>query len=179
MKTRFPDWSHRRLERTALAYAIDVSLACDRDFDPSLTDRLVVNMLRHEFTDYGNHQPFENFDSACSAIAERFPWLRGECARPILHRGAMEAQEADLLAMWGRQERRLREQRQMRAADPVRAIDGIDLGTEITARVRGVQRRGTVTWRGRKRAGITFTIKSGQERTHRLYALEVRPVEAG
>jgi hypothetical protein len=179
VKTWFPDWSRRRLERTALAHAIDVSLAYDRDFDPSLTDRLVVSMLRHEFTDYDDDQRVGSFESACAAIAQRFAWLWDECARQVTRRRAMEVEEEDLRSIWEAEERRRGEFRQKRSADSVRAIADLGLGTEVTSRVRGHLRHGTITWRGRKRVEITFTIKSGEVCTHRLYASEVRPLEAG
>ena len=52
------------------------------------TDQLVVNMLRHEYSDYDRDQSQEAHREVCLAIARRFPWLAVECDRQIAKRVA-------------------------------------------------------------------------------------------
>ena len=53
-------------------------------------DRLVVNLLRHIYTDYDDDQSFDRFSQACDAIARRYPWLAEECAHQIGQRATEE-----------------------------------------------------------------------------------------
>jgi len=81
MKSRFPNWGRERFENVALERTIDESFASGREFDSSLTDRLVVNMARHEFTDYDEDQNTERFSEACAAIAGALPLARRRVRR--------------------------------------------------------------------------------------------------
>jgi hypothetical protein len=172
MKIFFPDWSRVQLERTALKHASAISLAYDRDFDPSQTDRLVVNMLRHEFTDYDDNQSVGRFMKACSEMAVRYPWLSEECERQMLRRRQID----ETAEAWGKmaeaQGQREAEERRARSAASAEAIADLHIGQRVRARVRGHERIGTITWIGRRRVEIAFKIASGAERTHRLFASE-------
>lgn len=48
----FAGWPRRKLERVAVAHAVDVALAYDRPPGDAPVERLVVNMARHGFTSY-------------------------------------------------------------------------------------------------------------------------------
>jgi hypothetical protein len=47
-----PRWPRRKPERVAVEHSIDVALSRDQMPGDAPVDRLVVNMLRHEFTNY-------------------------------------------------------------------------------------------------------------------------------
>lgn len=46
-----------------------------------VNDRVIVNMLRHHFTDYDDFQSAVRFDEACWLISADFPHLEAECDR--------------------------------------------------------------------------------------------------
>jgi hypothetical protein len=157
----------------ALEHAIEVSVAYGREFDGSLTDRLVVNMARHRFTDYDEDQSFERFAQACAAIAERYPWLSGECNAQVARRRLADAQ-ATLAAQTAQRWREDQvERRRARSAEAAQAIGGLALHRRARARFKGHERTGVLTWIGRRRVELAFTLKSGEERRARLYANEV------
>jgi len=177
MRTRFPDWGRECLEKVALEHAIEVSVASGREFDSSLTGRLVANMARHEFTDYDEDQSTERFAEACAAIADRYPWLSGECNAQVARRRLADAQAtlaAEMEQRWRQDEA---ERRRERSAEAAEAIGGLVLGQRARARVKGQERTGVLTWIGRRRVELAFTIKSGEERSARLFANEVTVLE--
>jgi hypothetical protein len=176
MKTWFPNCSRPHLERTALDHAIELAVASGRGVETSATDRLVVNMLRHEFTDYDDDPSVANFSSACRAIARRFSWLGQQCTRQVAQRRRAEVEKSALLEMHEEEKGCRREDRRRRSLASIPVIEGLVIGTPVTAVVRGFPRQGTITWRGRRRVEITFLLKSGEVRTSRRYASAVRPV---
>jgi len=93
IKIFFPDWDRPKLEKIAVRHAIEVNSCYDRDPDYSKTERLVVNMLRHEFTDYDNEQSASRFIAACTAIAAHYPWLSDECHHQIAKRRKQNPRE--------------------------------------------------------------------------------------
>ena len=92
--TWFPDWTVNKLTKTAIGHASDPAI--DRDHEPSCAPdvRLVVNMLRHEYTDYDMDQSAERHAEACAAIAATYPWLADECVGQKARRMAEEAESA-------------------------------------------------------------------------------------
>jgi len=172
-----PDWSRQKLEETALAHAWELALEFGHDPSEACIERLVVNMLRHEFTDYDADQGQEAKRRICGAIAERFPWLAAECGRQIDQRRREDAEAA----RWRELAECMQEERAQHAAARSRAsreaIAGMPVGTKVMARVAGRERAGTIVWHGRARVDVAYTIKSGQERTTRLYASDVRVAE--
>ena len=61
----FPSWSREVLERRAIAHADDVALERGHVPGDVPVDRLVVNMLRHEFTSYDAAQTVLMHRVAC------------------------------------------------------------------------------------------------------------------
>src|SRR5690554_4825541 len=97
IKTWFPDAGPEQLIRMAERHVH--ALECARgDFGLSdaPVERLVVNYLRHQHTDYDTDQTQERHRAACEAIAARYPWLAAECERQIRLRAAREAEAASL-----------------------------------------------------------------------------------
>ena len=172
MKTRFPSWSRSHLEKVALKHAFDVSFDTGRDFDPTLSDRLVVNMLRHEFSDYDDNQSATNFSAACAEIAIRFLWLAPECERQMARRRENDAAADDAHEMFERATLEQQIRRRAISAASSEVIRSLRIGDRVTALVRGRQRSGTIVWVGRKQIEFSFKLKSGQVRTHKVYASE-------
>jgi hypothetical protein len=177
VRVDLPDWSRKQLEDTALAHGGELALLYGREPGEASIERLVVNMLRHEFTDYDVDPSLEAKRRSCVAIAERFPWLAEEGCRQIDQRKRQEAEAA----MWSEMADFLQRERAQKAAERSRAFrEAISLmpaGTKVMARVAGREREGTIVWQGRARVDVAYTIKSGQERTKRLYASDVRVAE--
>jgi hypothetical protein len=68
----FPDWPRRKLKRAAENHAADAALSRGHTPGDAPVERLVVNMLRHEFTSYDRSQSQEAHRAVCEAIAARF-----------------------------------------------------------------------------------------------------------
>jgi len=177
VKIDLPDWSRQKVEKRAFAHAWELALEYGHDPSEACIERLVVNMLRHEFTDYDADQGQEAKRRSCVAIAERFPWLAAECGRQIDQRRCEEAEAA----RWREMAELMEQERAQRVAQRSRAsreaIVRMPVGTKVLARVAGRERAGTIVWQGRARVDVAYTLKSGQERTRRLYATEVRVAE--
>lgn len=175
VEIEFPDWSRRKLERTAVEHGIDVALAYGREHGDAPTDRLVVNMLRHEFTGYDTDPSQENHRAVCESIAARYRWLKPECDRQIRARAQSEAFEREAAEeaeqMWASE----RTERRARVEQSKQVIGQFREGMQVTASVKGHRRNATVLKVGRTRLTIGFTIKTGADRTAVIHACEVQP----
>lgn len=172
----FPDWRRSKLERLAGEHAVDVALHSGRGVGGDApVDRLVVNMLRHEFTSYDANPSQENHRLACEAIAARYHWLKPECDRQINARIEAEAISRELLDWAEETQAYERAERQARAEESRRAIGQIHVGMKVRATVKRYQRVATVLKVGRTRITIGFKIKTGDDRTAVIYASEAQP----
>jgi hypothetical protein len=81
IRTELPDLSRPRLIRAARDHPLDLAIQYEGEAPCCDDHRLVVNMLRHEYTDYDADQSAPGHRAACEAIAARYPWLADECAR--------------------------------------------------------------------------------------------------
>jgi hypothetical protein len=117
-----------RLGRDAERHAFE--LDCDRDrlgaSDDVPTDRLVVNFLRHQHTDYDEDQTQERHRQACEAIARRFSWLAEECERQIERRARSERESEDMAAEYERQQRERQAERREIAEKPWQVIRSME-----------------------------------------------------
>ncbi|MEA2591244.1 MAG: hypothetical protein QOD62_1075 [Actinomycetota bacterium] len=177
MKIFLPDWNRERLERTARRHADALSIerggpGCDSDD----TDRLVVNLLRHEFTTYDWDPTEEMKREACLAIKSKYPWLAEECDRQIFLRALDEATEASIREEIEAEKRARTDRRQERSAASAKAIAELSVGMAVSAYIRGHRRIATITEVRRRRMDVSYSIKSGAQRTDRLYASEVVPL---
>jgi hypothetical protein len=171
----FPFWSRKTLERHAISHADDVAL--ERGHVPSdgPVDRLVVNMLRHEFTSYDATQTMAAHRAACDAIAARYGWLRAECERQIRQRERAERDKRSALLAAEAQQAAARKWQQDRVTESRTAIDALTVGMDVNATVKGHSRKATITKVGRSRVTVAFRLKSGAERTALVYATDVQP----
>lgn len=152
LKTLFPDWDRQTLEKTARWGR-----------PPGATDRLVVNMLRHRFTNYDQTSP-HNFESACHAISDRYQWLRVETEMQVQHRQREQDNED---ASWSRSvERAQRRERRDKAKASRAAIGGFARGD----RVRALGLFGSITWLGETRVEVEFEDPKHRQR---LFAADV------
>ena len=179
LRTAFPRWSRARLERVAREHAAAVAMAYGDFADVTApSERLVVNMLRHEFTDYDDDQSARRHQQACDAIADRYPWLRDECLRQVQARKERE-HEAALWEVAARAEvERTRQWRRQRVTESHTSIGAISVGDEVSVRVRGHDRIARVTKVGRSRVTVHYAIKNGQAREALVYARDVTPTRS-
>jgi hypothetical protein len=168
----FPNWQRSKLEKIAIQRAIEVNSRYNRDPDCSKTDRLVVNMLRHEFTDYDKDRNLRRFIEACTAISANYPWLNDECRRQIAKRRKSEAERTAHLQMMQEEQ----EVNRQRSNESTQLIDRFYIGQTVQGRIRGHNRIGEITWIGTRRVEISFRLAPGQERRYRLYASQVAPI---
>lgn len=169
----FPGWTRAKLERVAAEHAIEVALSRDGMPSQAQDDRLVVNMLRHEFTNYDNDPNQEAHRRVCAAIAEQYGWLHAECQRQIHARARQEESERSAFEYLQAQADAESRWRRERSAQSREAIPTFTVGMAVAATVKGHRRDATVTKVGRSRISVSFQIKSGAERTALLYARDV------
>jgi hypothetical protein len=171
----FPGWPREKLERVVESHAVDVALLRGCVPGDAPMERLVVNMLRHEFTSYDDGPTQEAHRVVCEAIAARFGWLREECERQIQARARQEAEEAGWAAAAREYEVAQAAWRRKRAAESRDGVSQFAVGMRVSASVKGHRRDATVVKVGRSRVTVAFQIKSGAERTAQLYARDVQP----
>lgn len=95
LRIDLPDWSKERLVSVMRKRLPNVRSATSCK---SRNDRHVVNMLRHNFTNYDVRQSADDFILVVSTIAEKYPWLAVECTRQIAYRLKKEAFSSTNLA---------------------------------------------------------------------------------
>lgn len=158
MNTWFPDMDQTTLERVARehAYALEVY-----DGDP---DRLAVNYLRHECTDYDYHQTQGQHRAACEAIGKRYPWLAAEAARQVAARAESERRDREAMAMLARQEEEEAEARRAMIVESREIIGGFAVGQRVGVKIKGHDRVGTVTKVGRSKVTVSYQIATGKNR---------------
>jgi hypothetical protein len=171
----FPDLDRDHLEELAIEHAVRLGLSREDLRSPNKLNPAVVNMLRHEFTDYDElGQTADAHREACRAIAQRFSWLGAECQWQI----AQRKDERELAeSMYQDYKAELEERKVKRLAlaeSSAEVIGQLSLGDEVVVLMRGREYSGVLTWLGHSRVEVTYRLKSGAERTKRVYAREVR-----
>lgn len=143
--------------------------------DGGPVDRLVVNMLRHKYTNYDANPSQENHRIACEAVATRYHWLKPECERQIQARMESVAFEREA-ASWAEETLASeRADRRARVDESRQVIGQFSEGMMVIATVKGHQRVATVLKVGRTRLTVGFKIKTGADRTAVIHASEVQP----
>ncbi|HUZ42331.1 MAG TPA: hypothetical protein VMU68_13190 [Acidimicrobiales bacterium] len=172
-RTWFPRWSQTRLEIVARKRAQAIYLARDRfPSDSHDIDRLVVNMLRHEFSNYDDDQGEEAHRLICRAVTAQYKWLSDECDKQIERRARSERQGREYMIMALEHAAAERERRVERSRLSGEVIDTMRVGDVGFARVAGFEHRVTITWVGRRRIEVSYTLKSGANRKPQIYACD-------
>lgn len=138
MRTNLPDWDRARLELTARGQGELV--AAERGADGPLTndtDRLVVNMCRHEFTTCDDDQSERAHRAACLAIKAKYPWLAPEGEAQMRRRALLDAEATDMHAVWEAEQAAPKAAPKQRSAESARVIDGLAVGMVVGARIKG------------------------------------------
>jgi hypothetical protein len=160
-------------------------LDCDRDrlgaSDDVPTDRLVVNFLRHQHTDYDEDQTQERHRQACEAIARRFSWLAEECERQIERRARSEREGEDMAAEYERQQRERQAERREVAEKSRQVIRSMTVGQKVWFKDRCHTYEATVTKIGRSKVTVAYQVKTGNDRDRckTVHAALVTPIGAG
>lgn len=183
IETRFPkNKSYGQLARAAELHAIQI--AGDRGHietrDDVPTDRLIVNYLRHECTDYDDDQTAERHKAACEAIADRFPYLAEECKRQITRRGDTDRRLADEAACYEAQQREWKAARRTRVEESKQAIKAMQVGQQVTyRRNEKCVYTATIVKVGRSKVTVAYRVKTGKDRdrTATVHAALVTPLE--
>jgi len=179
LETDFPDCSRSQMLKLVERHLFDLELF---EYDltlPANVDRAIVNMLRHEYTNYDYiGQTQEAHREACDLIGDRYPWLRGECRRQVAQRAGNESIEAGMLAAYLAEEEAAKARRRAMSDASKIAIGELSAGDQVTITFKGREYSGPITWVGRTKVEVSYRIKSGAERTRRVYASEVRLVQA-
>lgn len=175
IKHNFPNWTTEKLQNKALEHARALALQRE-DFlwePPDNIDRLVVNMLRHKYTNYDSNQTIQTHKEACLAIAEKYLWLKEECDRQIRRR----QEEEDFMNVLVKAEQAEKEQKQKQRRSTIESsttiIKTLNVGQEVTIKVQGYQRVGTIKKINRTKVEIEYTLKNGQTRTLLTHAANV------
>ncbi|MFD0353002.1 hypothetical protein ACFVHW_04520 [Streptomyces sp. NPDC127110] len=164
-----------RLEKLAQKHASELNSFFEREpaFHGVPVERLVVNLLRHEYTDYDEEQTPDRHREACEAIAAAYPWVAEECERQIQRRTRAE-KDAERFQDWFEAERELRrdEARELRERSTA-AIGALDIGQRVSFRKQGRGYEGLISKVGRTRVTVTYNLRDGQERSWALPAANV------
>lgn len=168
--TWFPDWTVNKLTKTAIAHAADLSLAFDHEVSCTPDARLVVNMLRHEYTDYDDDQCAARHSEACDAIAATYPWLADECASQNARRMAEDAMWNDAIAAQAAQDAERAEARWRLIEASKVVAKTLAVGQQVSFTVKGHARTGTITAIARSMVTVDYQIRTGAARQVRVYA---------
>jgi putative resolvase len=144
--------SARRRAEAALAVAQE-QVACE---SPGCRIGVAANSRLHE--------------TACKAIAAKYPWLAAECDRQMRQRDTSEKRDAVALAAWERQQQTQRSWRRDRVTESGEAIRRLAVGMTVDARVKGHQRAAEIVKVGRSRVTISYRVRTGEQRTALVYA---------
>jgi hypothetical protein len=178
IETWFPSVRRGGLERLASEHAD--ALAMERGDSPPESDvaveRLMVNYLRHQHTDYDDDQTAQRHRAACEAIARRFPYLAEECARQIDRRAKEEAYSKGVLEELQRDAEERREQRAALIVASRTAITTLAVDQHVVYVGRGRDYKAQIIQVGRSRVTIRYHLKSGAERVKTVYAALVTPL---
>ncbi|MFJ1756500.1 hypothetical protein [Kitasatospora sp. NPDC088134] len=179
VRTWFPDYDRARLVALADSHALDIAVAHGgKDVGPN-EERLVVNLLRHHYTDYDQHeQTSARHRAACEAIAERYPWLAEECRAQIGRRERLGLEAADIAAGLEADREVERQERQALVAVSRAAAKKLTVGDAVAfedGRAHGGRRTATVTAVGRSMVTVEYGLASGERRTRKLHASLVQP----
>ncbi|MGW4817026.1 hypothetical protein ACWEPB_36025 [Kitasatospora cineracea] len=180
--TWFPDRDRAHLVAAAERHALDLSLAYGYAAVGEGEKRLVVNFLRHQYTDYDyGEQTSARHRATCEAVAARYPWLTEECRARIARRRHNDESDALAASAWEHERGIEQEARQAVAAASREAVRQLAIGDVAEfedGRVRGGRRAATVTNIGRSKVTVEFTLASGEQRTRKLHASLVHRPEA-
>ncbi|MEO6090523.1 MAG: hypothetical protein ABIQ18_46225 [Umezawaea sp.] len=171
-----------RLGRAAERHAFE--LDCDRDrpgtSDDVPTDRLVVNFLRHQCTDYDEDRTQERHRQACEAIARRFSWLAEECERQIERRARSEREGEEMVAEYERQQHESQAKRRETAEKSRQVIMSMTVGQKVWFEDRCYTYVATVTKIGRSKVTVAYQVKTGndRDRSKTVHAALVTPIGA-
>ncbi len=168
--TRFPGWTPDKLTKTAIAHAADLAVAFDHELSCTPDARLVVNMLRHEYTDYDVDQCGGRHAEACDAIAATYPWLADECASQKARRMAEDRECALYLADHAAQDAERKEARRRLIEASKVVAKTLAVGQQVSLTVKGHARTGTITAVARSMVTVDYRIRTGAARQVKVYA---------
>ncbi|MEV2278777.1 hypothetical protein AB0I72_24635 [Nocardiopsis sp. NPDC049922] len=170
--------SRRRLERSAREHTLTLDLERGSCSDDVPVERLVVNYLRHECTDYDLDQSSPRHRAACEAIAERFPWLAKECQRQIVRRAEADAEAEAASRSWEQEEEAARERCRALVSASREAIADLHVGQRVSFPYKRHRYTGVITKKGRSRVTVAYRIRTGKDRdrVRLVHASLVTPV---
>ena len=127
-------------------------------------ERLVVDYLRNEYTDYSCDRGSLRHRQACEAIAGRFPHLAHECRLQIRRRHRAEQEAALVRRRWDPARYSRREHQRALTAASRRAICYLSVGQAVTFRLARNHYAGTITKVGRSRVSVAYRNHTGRDR---------------
>lgn len=165
IRTFFPlALSPTRLEQLAREHAWQLDLEYGRSGSQAPIDRLVVNYLRHECTDYDLEQSAPRHRAACEAIARTFPWLAEECRRQVDRRAQQDLEEEELRRALADEEEQHRAERRAMVTRSREVIKGMHVGQRVRFRDGRYPRTGVITKLGRSRVTVAYQVATGRDR---------------
>ncbi|WP_369380482.1 hypothetical protein [Streptomyces sp. cg36] len=182
INTWFPkNISAARLERDAEKHAFELDFERSHigASDGVPADRLVVNYLRHQCTDYDDDQSGERHREACEAIALAFPWLAEECQQQIKRRVQADREAEEMAAAYEREQREQQLKRKEIADKSKAAIKTMTVGQKVqyAHNIRCVY-EAEITKVGRSKVTVAYEVKTGKDRlrTATVHAALVTPI---
>jgi hypothetical protein len=132
--------------------------AFDLKLDPSSSDhRMVINMLRHDYTNYDgqvvNSASDRLYNEILDAIAHDFPWLADQCAKD-------KATHFDRQPDWVHARRYARQYAVERQRRGRAAIKSLSVGTKVVVNWRGLREAEIIEVR-RSRVKAQFPLNDG------------------
>ena len=140
--------------------------------------RLVVDHLRNEYTDYSRDRSALRHRQACEAVAARFPHLAHECRLQVRRRHRAEQEAEWLRRRWGPSRHSHREHHRALTQASRRAICHLSVGQAVTFRSARNHYAGTITKVGRSRVSVAYRTRTGRDRdrVRQIHAALVAPL---
>jgi hypothetical protein len=150
----FTGWTHLTGERPQQLVRIARNREAELGLEAASTDeRAVVNMLRHEYTNYDGRVSGTRSDrlyaEVLDAIALDFPWLAAQCARD-------KARHPQGVPQWVQHKRLVHHESLARQRRARQAAQALQVGQTVTIKWRSVTHEGELVEVRRSRVTVRF-----------------------
>ena len=174
MSTNFGGWAHltgmmpRQLATMARSREAELGL------EPAgSNERAVVNMLRHEYTNYDGRVSATRtdrlYEEVLAAIARDFPWLSEQCAKDL-------ARHHQSVPQWVQHKRLVNSDALKRQQRGRQAAQSMSVGQQVTIKWRGENHPGELIEVRRSRVKVRFVGRAdGQVHVVDRPANEITP----
>lgn len=133
-------------------------------------DRLLVNYLRHNYTNYDfTEQTYELKKEVNTVIAELFPDLKEECLNQIIERKIKE----DFIERYLKKQEVLKQEHKNFIEKSKSINKTLLVGQKATAKINGIIRELTITKINVSKVEVEYYLKNNQRRTKLIHSAKL------